>query len=58
MSIAVQQFIEMVREEYYLIQFGQLEKQEILLNIAESQLDGEITQEQAQELREYYNALP
>ena len=54
MSIEVVQFVEMVRLEYALLQFGELERQEILLNIAEAELDGEISNGQAQELREWY----
>lgn len=55
MSIETQQFLEIVRIEYALLQFGELERQEILLNIAESELDGEITRIQAQELRRFYD---
>ena len=51
---AAQQFTEMVREHYYTTRIGELERQEILLNIADAELDHEITHEQAQELREYY----
>lgn len=54
MSLASVQFIEMVREHYAVLQYGELERQEILLNIAEAELNGEITPEQAQELREHY----
>ena len=52
MSKEVQQFIEMIREELYLIEYGKLERQEILLNIAEGVLDGKITPEEAEELRD------
>ena len=55
MSREVIQFVELVREEYALIQFGELERQEILLNIAEDELNGEISKEQANELRDFYN---
>ena len=54
MSAAVQQFVEIVRQEYALIEFGKLEQQEIMLNIADAELNGEITQEQAEELRRLY----
>jgi hypothetical protein len=57
MSQASMQFTEMVREHYALLQIGELERQEILLNIAEAELDKEITPEQAKELREYYQGL-
>lgn len=53
MSKEVQQFYQMIAEEYALIEFGKLEKAEIMLNIAEAEMNGEITHEQAQELREY-----
>ena len=52
---ALQQFIQMVSEEYALIEFGKLEKEQILLNIAEDELNGGITKEQADELRAFYN---
>ena len=42
---ALQQFIQMVSEEYALIEFGKLEKEQILLNIAEDELNGGITKE-------------
>lgn len=54
---AVQQFIEIARQHYCAIQIGELERQEILLNIAEAELNKEITPEQAKELREYYQGL-
>lgn len=47
------QFIEMVREAYC----GLLEIAVILLNIAEAELNGEISKEQADELRTYYKSL-
>jgi len=54
---AVQQFGEIVREHYYTIQIGEQERQEILLNIADAELDHKITPEQAKELRNYYQGL-
>jgi len=51
------QFTEMVREHFTLLQIGELERQEILLNVAAAELDGEITKEQTDELREYYKRL-
>jgi len=54
MSEETVQFTEMVRNEYALIQYGEMERQEILLNIREAELNGEITPEQAEELRGQY----
>jgi len=54
MSKEVQQFLAMVKQEYNLIEYGKLEKAEILLNIAEAERKGEITHAQAQELRDFY----
>jgi len=54
MSKETVQFVEMVRNEYALLQYGEYERQQILLNIAEAELDGEITPEQAAELRAQY----
>ena len=54
---AVRQFVEIARQHYYSIQIGELERQEILLNIAQAELDNKITQEQAKELRKYYQVL-
>ena len=45
------QFTELVR-----LQYGELERQEIVNNIADAELDGEITKEQAEELRKQYGA--
>jgi len=52
------QFVEMVRRYYVILQLTELERQEILLNIAESELNGGISKEQANELRVYYRSLP
>jgi len=53
MSKETVQFTEIIREEYYCL----LEVDMIFLNIRQSELDGEISKEQANELREYYKKL-
>lgn len=55
MSEATVQFTEMVRIAHTTLQIGELERQEILLNIAEAELNGEITKEQADDLRRQYS---
>ena len=55
MSKEVQQFTELIRNEYALIIYGEVERQIILLNIAEAEMNGEITKEIADELRAQYN---
>lgn len=54
MSLETVQFIEMVRKEFTLMQISELERHEILLNLAQSVLDGVTTTETAAELREQY----
>ena len=51
MSKETVQFAEMIRQEYALIEYGKLELQEILLNIADAELKGDITH-----LRQHYGA--
>ena len=55
MSKESNQFLELVRQEYALIQYGKIEREQILLNIRAAELNGEITKEQADELREQYH---
>lgn len=51
------QFVEMVGERYYDLLMTNLERTEILLNIDKAEQDGEISREQADELREQYRKM-
>jgi len=53
-SEETRQFTEMVRQSYYDLALAKAEREEILLNIRQAELDGKITKEQADELRKQY----
>ena len=51
MSNATVQFTEMVREHYFLIELERTEREQALVHIAQAELAGNITREQADEAR-------